>query len=170
MEVRTASLNDLDAIESLWKEMMLFHIALDETFAEIPEAEAIHHEYMKGLSLDESERVLVTDDDCNILGFIVMKVCENPPIYPLKEYVEIAAISIRKSARRKGIGHQLVKGTLGWCCDQGFSRVECAVAVKNPVAQGIRRRWGSAELLNGVCWISDEHRGDLRFGVKLGYE
>ncbi len=42
MEVRTASLKDLDAIESLWKEMMLFHIALDETVPVIPEAEAIH--------------------------------------------------------------------------------------------------------------------------------
>jgi GNAT superfamily N-acetyltransferase len=142
MEVRTASLNDLNAIESLWKEMLLFHIALDDYFVMIPEAEAIHREYMKSILLEESERVLVADDGGVILGYIVMEVGKKPPIYPHEEYVEIAALSVCESARRKGVGRQLVEAVLTWGRGRNITQVECAVAVNNPVSQAFWVRMG----------------------------
>jgi ribosomal protein S18 acetylase RimI-like enzyme len=142
MEIRTANLEDLCAIETLWKEMMLFHSALDDDFSMIPEAEEIHREYMKGILQEGEKRVLVADDGGIVLGYIRMETCKKPPIYPNIEYVEIKAISVSTSARRKGIGRKLVEAVTTWCMNRNIMQVECGVAVNNPVSQAFWKRMG----------------------------
>lgn len=142
MEIRTANLEDLGAIEILWKEMMLFHIARDDYFTMVPEAEDIHREYMKRILCDGEKHVLVADDSGIVLGYIVMELCNKPPIYPNVEYVEIQAISVSASARRKGIGRKLVEAVTTWCRNQDITQVECGVAVNNPVSRAFWKQMG----------------------------
>ena len=55
MNIRRASLDDLDNIESLWREMMDFHASLNDYFTLIPEAGIHHEKYMTGLIWIASE-------------------------------------------------------------------------------------------------------------------
>jgi ribosomal protein S18 acetylase RimI-like enzyme len=142
MKVRTAHPDDLDAIESLWLEMMRFHSDLDDYFVTIPEAETVHRKYMKSILEGDSSQVLVVDDGGKIMGYLVMKVCDNPPIYPHKKYVQISALSVGERHRRKGVGCQLVKAAFKRSHDQGITRVECSVAVKNPVSRAFWKKLG----------------------------
>ena len=64
MQIRRATLHDLDAIESLWREMMDFHATLDDYFALDPDADANHREYMAGLIQEEAKRIFVADCIC----------------------------------------------------------------------------------------------------------
>jgi len=63
MQIRRATLNDLDAIETLWQEMVDFHLALDDYYSLAPEAHTNHREYMVGLIQDETRRIFVAEDN-----------------------------------------------------------------------------------------------------------
>ena len=142
MKIRRASLDDLDNIESLWWEMMEFHVSLDNYFTLKPEAGIHHEKYMTGLIKDEETRVFVADGDGQLLGYIVAGVSDYPPIYLLKNHGHIGAISVTASARRLGIGTKLLDAALDWFRTQGLQRVECGVAVENPVSRAFWEEMG----------------------------
>jgi ribosomal protein S18 acetylase RimI-like enzyme len=136
MQIRRATLADLDAIEPLWKEMALFHQNIDPYFTIIPEAEANHRVYMSSLLRNDEKRIFVADDSGCLLGFLMAEVNTYPPIYVHKQFGYIGTISVTESAWRKGIGRLLLDAALDWFRAQGLQRVECSVAVENPVSQG----------------------------------
>lgn len=136
MQIRQATLEDIDGIESLWKEMAVFHQKIDSYFTLIPEAEANHRTYMTGLLQDDSKRIFVADDAGQIIGFLKAEINAYPPIYLYKNYGHIGAISVTASARRKRVGRCLLDTALDWFREQDLQRVECSVAVENSVSQG----------------------------------
>jgi len=114
---------------------MLFHGNLDDYFSMTPEADANHRAFMTTILTNEPERVLLAEEDGQILGYIGLEICEKPPIYPITKFVEIVCISVTAAARRKGVGQQLVAAAKEWSQARGRTRLECEVAVKNPVSQ-----------------------------------
>jgi ribosomal protein S18 acetylase RimI-like enzyme len=135
MQIRRANHTDLDSIEALWREMMDFHAEFDDYFRTNPDADANHRVYMMGLILDENKRIFVADDGSQLLGYLMAQINEYPPIYKYQRYGHIAAVSVTASARRRGIGSQLLNAALGWFREKSLRRVECTVAVKNPASQ-----------------------------------
>lgn len=142
MQIRRAALTDLDAIESLWREMMDFHTVLDEYFTLAPEADANHRDYMTGLIQDEAKRIFVVENNNQLIGYLMAEINAYPPIFLHRNYGHIGAISVTKSARCEGVGRQLLESALDWFREQGVRRVECAVAVENPLSQGFWKRAG----------------------------
>jgi len=142
MQIRQATLEDIDAIESLWKEMAIFHQKIDSYFTIIPEAEVNHRTYMTGLLQDNYIRIYVADDAGGLLGYLKAEVKAYPPIYVHKNYGHIGAISVTASARSKGVGRKLLSVALEWFREQGLQRVECGVAVENPLSQGFWKGMG----------------------------
>jgi len=136
MQIRLATMEDIDAIESLWKEMAIFHQKIDSYFTIIPEAETNHRAFMTGLLQDESKRIFVADEAGCLLGYLMADIKVYPPIYVHKNYGHIGAISVTASALRKGVGRKLLGAALEWYREQGLQRVECGVAVENPLSQG----------------------------------
>ena len=142
MQIRLANLDDIDAIELLWKEMAIFHQSIDPYFTIIPEADANHRTYMTALLQDESKRIFVADDAGCLLGYLMADVKAYPPIYVHKNYGHIGGISVTASARRKGVGKELLGAALDWFREQGLQRVECGVAVENMISQGFWKGMG----------------------------
>lgn len=147
MEIRCATPSDLDAIEFLWREMMEFHIAYDDYFDLALEADANHRDYMAGLFQDEKKRIFVADDGNEILGYLMAEINSYPPIYLHQNYGHIGAISVTQSARRKGVGNQLLAAALEWFRENNLQRVECAVAVENPLSQGFWKGMGFRSIM-----------------------
>ena len=129
-------MDDIDAIESLWKEMAIFYQKIDSYFTINYEAEANHLAYMTGILTDDSKRIFVADDAGFILGYMMTYVKAYPPIYMHKNCGYTGGISVTASASCKGIGKKLLCAGLEWFRKQGLQRVECGVAVENPLSQG----------------------------------
>jgi ribosomal protein S18 acetylase RimI-like enzyme len=136
MQIRLATRTDLDAIEALWREMMDFQAACDDYFIMSPQAEVRHQVYMSGLIQDDDQRVFVTDYDGQLLGFLNAEINAFPPIYPHQNYGHIDSLLVTKSDRHKGVERRLMEAALAWFHENGLHRVECAVAVENPLSQG----------------------------------
>jgi ribosomal protein S18 acetylase RimI-like enzyme len=108
MQIRQAALADLDGIESLWREMMDFHIACDDYFTMGLEAASNHRQYITGLLQDQSKRIFVAAEDNQLLGYLMAEINAYPPIYLHQNYGHIGAVSVTESARRRGIGRKLL--------------------------------------------------------------
>ena len=142
MQIRRAALTDIDAIEVLWREMMNFHIECDDYFTMSTEADTNHREYMTGLIQDENKRVYVADDDSQLIGYLMAEINAYPPIYLHQRFGHIGAISVSESAQCKGVGRQLLEAALAWFRENDLQRVECSVAVENPLSQGFWKKMG----------------------------
>ena len=136
MPIRKAIHADIDALERLWREMMQFHWERDPYFTIAEDAEVNHRLYMESLIEGEDTLVLVCEDDGEVLGNIIAHIRAYPPIYLHKKFVEISEISVTASQRRNGLGGRLLEHILDWAREQGIKRVECMVALENPVSQG----------------------------------
>ena len=141
MKIRQAEPDDLDAIEDIWKELMRLHGRVDEYFRISPTAEANHRDYATLLIEDKTRRVLVADYDGRLLGYVVAEIVAYPPIYRRDRYGHIGAIAVAESARRIGIGRQLLDAALDWFREQGLERAECEVAVRNEISRSF---WAEA--------------------------
>ena len=146
MQIRRATLADLDPIEALWREMMDFHAAFDDHFTLSSQADANHRIHMTNLLQDESKRIFVADDGDQLLGYLMAEIKTYPPIYLVQKYGYIGTISVTESARRTGIGSKLLNAALDWFRDNDLQRVECAVAVENPVSRGFWKGVGFREI------------------------
>jgi ribosomal protein S18 acetylase RimI-like enzyme len=149
MNVRKAQLADLDGIVRLWKEMMLFHATQDSYFVMSARAEASYCDYAAGNIQDEAKLVLVCCISDRIIGYVHAAVLDYPPIYPVTRYAEILEIAVTESERRMGAGRLLLQHALDWAREQGMTRVECKVAVHNPVSQGFWKKNGFRGYVEG---------------------
>jgi len=97
---------------------------------------------MTGLIQDDSKRVYVAEEKGLLLGYLTAQVNSYPPIYLHEMYGYIGGISVNASARRKGVARKLVNTALDWFREAGIRRVECGVAVENPVSQSFWKGMG----------------------------
>ena len=82
-----------------------------------------------------------------LIGYLMAEINTYPPIYLRQNYGHIDAISVTRLAQRRGVGRQLLEIVLDWFREQGLERVECSVAVENPVLQGFWKKTGFRGLL-----------------------
>lgn len=137
MKLRKAEMSDLREITEIWKEMMDLHQEQDRYFILDQEAKKAYQKYAEENIRSEGKFLKVClNDENEIIGYIFADTFEYPPIYPVKRYIEIHEMVVRKDQRRKGIGKIMLQDVLHWAKEKGITRVECKVATANPISQG----------------------------------
>ncbi len=143
MKLRQAVSSDLNVVAELWKNMMLLHQNYDSYFSLKEKAEEAYRNYAEENIQSKSKFFKVClDEKNNIVGYVLADIIEYPPIYPVKKYIEIIEMVVRKDQRRKGIGEAMLKDVLSWAKEKGITRVECKVATANPISQGFWKKNG----------------------------
>lgn len=143
MEMRKAVLSDLNVITGLWKDMMLLHQHYDSYFSLEEDADKAYQEYAKENIQSGSKFFKVCLDEKNdIAGYILAAIVEYPPVYTVKRYAEILEMVVRKDQRRKGIGETMLKDVFHWAKEKGITRLECKVAIENPISQRFWKKNG----------------------------
>jgi RimJ/RimL family protein N-acetyltransferase len=143
MKLRKAVSSDINVVTELWKDMMLLHQNYDRYFSLEEKAEKAYQKYAEENIQSGSKFFKVCLDENNdIVGYVLADIIEYPPIYPIKRFIEIIEMVIRKDQRRKGIGEIMLKDVLYWAKEKGITRVECKVAIENPISQGFWKKNG----------------------------
>ncbi len=143
MKLRKAVLSDINVVTELWKDMMLLHQNYDRYFSLGEKAEQAYQNYAKENIQSGSKFFKVCLDENNeIVGYVLADIIEYPPIYPIKRFVEIIEMVVRKDQRRNGIGETMLKDVIDWAKENGITRVECKVAIENQISQGFWKKNG----------------------------
>ena len=131
MEIKEATLQNVPELLSLWKELMDFHSNLDLFFTRRKEGHNNFKKHLIECIKSDNACVYLAVEKEEILGYILAKIQEYPPVFKIENYVEIFDIYIKPSYRRQKVGENLVKNTIDYFKKKGSFRIEMKVASKN---------------------------------------
>jgi GNAT superfamily N-acetyltransferase len=73
--------------------------------------------------------IAALDDRDTTIGHVAVRKQEG--IYGTRRYAEICALHVRESARRNGIGSELVRRARDWARERGYSHISVTSGAKN---------------------------------------
>ncbi len=131
--IRKADINDKNAIEELFSELVAHHAEKEPDFFKLPERGFFEEGISKALS-DENEEIWVNDDG-GINAYAVLKIIDvdYPDRYPYK-LCHIDCFGVKKGLRRSGIGTALIAAVKERAKELGCSKVQLKVNVSNAEA------------------------------------
>jgi ribosomal protein S18 acetylase RimI-like enzyme len=153
VQVRRVAAHDLEAVLDLWEEMMNYHARLDRRFQPTVDAREAFRETLQQWAADESKRVLVAEQQGNVVGYIIGHLAENPPIFELRHYAHVSDICVMPDCRRRGVGRKLFSALRNWLRGQGLSVVQLSVAGRNTVSQAFWREMGFEDFTHKL-WLA----------------
>ncbi len=135
--IRPAKIKDAKAIAKLDLEMMHEHRTYDKILQVKKNAIKFLEERYKKLTRSWRTKLLVAEDDGEIVGFISVTIKERPKIYEVEKMGFIGGIYVKPKYRRKGISKKFMKLIFEWLKSKGVFYVDLFVATKNDVAMSV---------------------------------
>jgi len=151
--IRSAQVEDLEAVLDLWEELLRHHTRLDPRYQWAEDARDLFRETMLGWTGDDEWRVLVAETGHGeIVGYAVGVIAENPPIHQLRRYAHVSDIFVAPSWRRRGLGRKLYAALRTWFVEQGVGVVQLRVAARNPESLAFWRDMGGRDHMHRL-WL-----------------
>jgi len=148
IQIRRATIEDLEAVLDLWDEMMELHARLDARFQPEVNARELFGETLREWMVDDSRRVLVATADGQVMGYTIGVVAENPPIFKMRYYGHVSDICVAPEWRRQGVGCRLFAALRKWFRQHGLMVVQLHVAAFNPSSQTFWRQMGFEDYMH----------------------
>lgn len=145
--VRDAIESDTDEIISLWRQLMDFHIKIDEGFALNDDAESVFREFLMGNIKSENAIVSVAVNNDEIIGYMMGLITDRPPVFKIKQCGTIMDACISKNYRHQGIGAKLFKSMKDWFYEVGMERIELQASVGNKISNPFWKSLGFKAVL-----------------------
>jgi ribosomal protein S18 acetylase RimI-like enzyme len=134
VEIRDATVVDIDQVLALNASLMQSHLQYDEYYQLNQHSHDVYTEYFQRFIESDNARVLVALDEEVIVGFITGKIERRPPVFAVTEKGEINSVFVKELFRRQGIGGQLLRRMFDWFKAHGAEYVELSVDVRNIVS------------------------------------
>lgn len=123
--LRTAQFDDLDAILDLWVSMMDEHQQGDPRIRLAAGASSAYRSYAGyHLASSESHVTLAETEDGQALGFCLLAISRNLPMFLPARYGYLSDLAVRPDWRRQGIGRALVEHGAAWLRGQGVDSIQ----------------------------------------------
>ena len=140
--VRRAGAGDLDALASLFAELLAHHDALEPAFRVRAGARERLPQLLARQLGDPDAAVFVCEEACSLVGFCGVRERRAPAALVEASQVEIDYLAVRSDRRRRGVGRALVEAAGAWARSRGAERLLVRVAVRNPEGQAFWRALG----------------------------
>ncbi|MEA2037459.1 MAG: GNAT family N-acetyltransferase [Nanoarchaeota archaeon] len=146
--IRKASLRDVPRIVDLWKEFMNDHddIVLKRNKRlksyTLRKAKAANNYKVHTQKLIKSKKgvILVAENDNELLGFTLLIIKGEIPIFKIKKIGYIADLFIRKKLRGKSIGSKLMKESIKWFRKKGLKYISVGLYADNTPAHSFYKK------------------------------
>jgi GNAT superfamily N-acetyltransferase len=135
IEYRPASPDDLEALAELWWIMQSSHEAYSPVFYKnvgAEESKSICRRYFSDLLKQETCMIYVATSSGMAAGMIVSHFRERPPVYDLRQQVEIEIAVVLPSHRRRGVFRNLLALVEERAKSAGVGMIEITVDHDNP--------------------------------------
>ncbi|MHA1906926.1 MAG: N-acetyltransferase family protein [Candidatus Thorarchaeota archaeon] len=136
IEIRPATIEDVDAFIDLQKESRAYHEELDSRFrfAYAPDADDSMKAYFTKQCESDMAWTGLAFHDGSLIGYIEAVIRERPPIFVTRTIGFIEGLYLKSETRGKGIGSRLWNMAFDWLKEHEVTKIRLWVAVKNPLA------------------------------------
>ncbi len=144
LRIRDARRYDSEGIGLLWRELMLYHRALDPRFDYTPEAEHRFIRHAQDMMRSRDARVLVAEETASgqLVGFLMGEM-QTRHVSPVPgAYGFIGDAFVREEWRQRGVGTALFEEVRRWFVARKALAIELYVAEANPVGQAFWQTMG----------------------------
>ncbi len=151
VKIRRAKSKDIDQIAALWKEMMDYHISLDEHFQLVSDGEKAYSEYLVSILDNYDYSVLVAEEEGEVVGYTIGMILANPAVFSLARYGFIAEMAVTQSRQKSGIGLQMWNHIRKWFYRRGIEVIQLNVSPRNERGYNFWKKVGFSEFLH-ILW------------------
>jgi GNAT superfamily N-acetyltransferase len=139
--VRLATLDDMDVLLALWRDLEVAQGAF-RLFPPVEEAaQRIEASFRDAVASPDADVLLVVDDDGTPAGMALVHL-EHPSRMSSEQAVELSRVVARPGRRGSGIGKLLVDAAGNWARARGVGSMVAAVFVGNEASRGFWRAAG----------------------------
>jgi GNAT superfamily N-acetyltransferase len=129
MNIRPATMDDVTAIQHLYRELDQHHAALLPNVFRALADDARPAKMILDWIANPEAAYLVAEEDGRIIGFLNLRRAAHPklPMFHPHEFAEIENAVVEKSRRGGGIGTQLFNAAIAWALARGLEQVQLTV-------------------------------------------
>ncbi len=142
MRIVEATEPNIPEIVELWKELVDHHAKIDAFFTRREDGHMMFKSFITELINMKEAKVFIAIENEVIIGYIIAKIDEYPPVFLLEKYGAIYDLLVTSKHRKKGIGEKLWLETLKWFKDLGLERVELNIVPNNPESSSFWKKQG----------------------------
>lgn len=139
-EVRPATVDDLDALLALWRELESAQGAF-RIFPPVPDAvDRITRSFLDSIASPDADLLVAVDGD-DVIGMALVHL-ELPSRMSAERALELSRVVVRKERRRSGVGDLLVEAAAAWAAERGIRTLVAAVFIDNETSRRFWERHG----------------------------
>lgn len=149
-KIRKAGSEDLDAIGTLWQELMDFHRERDPHFVTASDGQAQFKEFIAGHIAADTSCVLIAESDGDLAGYCLATMAKYPPVFESRDYGAVFDLAVTARCRRTGIGEKMYRAAEAWFAEHGVHRIEIRVMVANEISTAFWKKMGFQPYISTV--------------------
>ena len=141
ISIRDAHIDDMDQLLRLWKQMQLGHVAYDPDYYRLKDMGTVESRiraYFSELIKNPGITFRVAEMNGPVLGHIVAKIREAPPIFETEKQLLIETVVVDENHRRRDIFRQLLADVTAWGRSRDAYETYLTVDRDNPAIAAYR--------------------------------
>lgn len=143
MEIRPATVNDLDMLLVLNKEVQDIHVDMfPHVFKETASKEL--ETWLRSQLEAKDVFVFAACENREVIGYVILKLITRAgnPFMHERKFAYIDHVCVTKLKRRGGIGKKLLEHAINYAKSQGYDRIELDVWTENSTAKSAFKKFG----------------------------
>ena len=149
IRIRDARSFDREAIGTLWRELMAYHLTLDPRFVTAPDGERRYVRHAQDMMRSRDARVLIAElgERGPVVGYLLAELQQRPQIALPGTYGFVSDMYVAEAWRRHGVGRALFSEARRWFLARKATAIELYVAERNPESAAFWEAMGFASFL-----------------------
>lgn len=142
MDIRPATLDDLDALVHLNQQIGVYHHDHDPTTFLPPSNE--DREFLRSALISDNRHFLVAELDGQVAGFLTASILKNEsvPFLSKQPICKVGTVVVHEEYRSQGIGRALMSACEAWARTRGAAELQLEVMEFNADAQRLYAELG----------------------------
>lgn len=149
MQIRKATIADVESIVNLWEQFLSEHDAIVGTNnpqlkainLRNDEARLLYEKFLLDNIRSENGAVFIAEDNGQIIGYSLGLIKNEVPIFKIKQYGHISDMYVCKNHRNRGISSKLKDEMFAWFRNKGVEYASIGFYADNHKAREIYKKW-----------------------------
>ncbi len=139
--IRKATNKDLSKLMELIKDVVDYHYKIDKYYKPFSKYKGLD-KYAEGQLKDKNVKMLVAENNGEIIGRIVGIIIKAPPYITPKKIGNIDDAFIKENYRNKEIGKKLINELFKWFKEKKIKHIELSVDARNNIGIKAWKKFG----------------------------